>query len=231
MKKIIFWFLLGIILSSCGNEAPVITFPMYHILIYQGGSLNIPNDSIFLSVHFILQDDNGMDDISEIKITHSETEYSWVLPKESLSSTTLWQEKTYTSYSFLEYENAKSILTGEYLIEVEDKAANFAQTVFFVEIEGLISSEPFKLPDIDYKVVATNKNNEIKISKDDYSSCEIRFLNDSKYFNGGRKKFKKNQKIILNNNNPMPINTKVSVRINKDEDETMVYFLKTLVLE
>ena len=69
---------------SCGNEPPVISSVMYNILIYQSGSLNIPNDSMFLSVYCILDDPNGLDDITQVKITHTETEYSWIIPKDTI---------------------------------------------------------------------------------------------------------------------------------------------------
>jgi hypothetical protein len=50
-------------------------------------------------------------------------------------------------------------------------------------------------------------------------------------FDGGRKKFKSGEKIILNNNKPVQSNTNLSVKINKNEDGTIVYFLKNMILK
>lgn len=231
MKKYILFIIMLIILICCGNEAPIINFPIYNILVYENGSLNMPNDGIFLSIYFILQDDNGIEDINNIKIIHMETEYTWKIPLSILKSPVVWQEKTYYGFPFLEFENGKSILTGEYLISVEDNGGNYAETVIFVEIEGLISSKPFEMPEINYKIVSENKNKEIKISGEKYNSCEIKYLNDPSFFNGGRRKYKHDQKKILNDGEPMPKNTKVSVRVNSDKDETFIYFLKTFKLD
>ena len=231
MKKIILFILLIISLIGCGNEPPVILSVKHNILIYQSKSFNNPEDMIFLSVYFILDDDNGFEDIREVKIIHSATEYSWVLPVEILKSSTIWEEKKYTGYPFLEFDNAKSVLTGEYLIEAVDSVGNAAETFFFVEVEGLISSEPFKLPAINYNIEAVNKNREIKILGDRYASCEIKFPDDPKFFDGGRKKIDSGKKIILNDNKSIAPNTKLSVRVNKDENESIIYFLKTFELK
>lgn len=235
MKKIIFIFFFIILLFltvSCGNEPPVILSSMYRILIYQKDSLSIPDDAIFLSIYFIIEDDNGIDDITSVKIINLDTEYSWKIPVDILkNSTVIWDEKKYIGYPFLEYNNAKSILTGEYLIEVTDSVGNIAESNLFVEIEGLTSSYPYEIPEIKYNVVATNKNKELKITGDKYYSCEIKFINKPKMFEGGRKKFTEGKKIILNNNEPMPANTNISVKINKNEEETIVYFLKNIILK
>ena len=198
----------------------------------QMGSLNIPKDSIFLSIYFILEDDNGIDDIVDVRIIHTSTDYTWIIPVDLLKrSTVIWEEKQFIGYPFLEYENATSILTGEYLIEVTDSVGNITESTLFVEIEGIISSEAYKLPEINYKIVQTNKNREVKITGDKYSSCEIKFLNKPKVFEGSRKKFKSGEKIILNNNKPVQSNTNLSVRVNKNEEGTIVYFLKDTILK
>ena len=131
----------------------------------------------------------------------------------------------------MEYDNASSILTGEYLIEVTDSVGNITESTLFVEIEGIISAEAYKIPEINYKIVPVNKNREIKITGDKYSSCEIRFLNKPKMFDGGRKKFKSGEKIILNEDKPVQSNTNLSVRINKNEEESLIYFLKDTLLK
>jgi len=226
---LILFIILFFLFIDCGNEPPVISAPIYNILIYQKGSFNLSRDSIFLSVYFVLFDENGYEDINRIKITHTQTDYTWVLPNEILNDPTIWKEETYIGFSFLEYNDARSILTGEYIIDVEDKSGNSTQIPFYVEIEGLQLDKPYEIPDIKYDTKVIN-NKEIKISGDDYSSCEIKFINDSNFFNGGRKKFKKGKKIILNNKD-MPAGTIISVRVNKDDNETMVYFLENIILE
>lgn len=235
MKKIFFYIIFILILFlviSCGNEPPVISSSMYQILIYQKDSLNIPRDSIFLSIYFILEDDNGIDDIVDVRIIHTKTDYTWIIPVESLrKSTVIWEEKQFIGCPFLEYDNASSILTGEYLIEVTDSVGNITESTLFVEIEGIISAEAYKIPEINYKIVPVNKNREIKITGDKYSSCEIRFLNKPKMFDGGRKKFKSGEKIILNEDKPVQSNTNLSVRINKNEEESLIYFLKDTLLK
>ena len=235
MKKFFFYILFTIILFlliDCGNEPPVIISSMYQILIYQKDSLNIPKDSIFLSIYFILEDDNGIDDILDVRIIHTNTDYTWNIPVELLKkSTVIWEDKQFIGYPFLEYQNATSILTGEYLIEVTDSVGNITESTLFVDIEGIISSESYAIPEINYKIVQTNKNKEIKIIGDKYSSCEIKFLNKPKMFDGGRKKFKSGEKIILNNNKPVQSNTNLSVRLNKNEEGTIIYFLKDTMLK
>lgn len=231
MKKYLICLILLIILIGCGNEPPIINYPNYNILIYEGGSLNIPSNMMFLSVYFVLQDDNGIEDINSIRVIHTETEYSWDLPLDIINKTTIWQERTYVGCPFLEYNDGRSLLTGEYVIEIEDKAGNYADISFFVEIEGLILMKPYEIPEIKYKAKVLNDNKELSISGARYSSCEIRYLSDLSFFNGGRKKIKSGNKIILNNNNEMPVGTKISVRVNSDDDEKIIYFLKTLTIQ
>ncbi|HOV15794.1 MAG TPA: hypothetical protein PK771_16005, partial [Spirochaetota bacterium] len=74
IRKVVLFFILMMILS-CGNEAPTISFPMYHVLIYENGALQMPADSIFLSLFFVISDDDGINDIKSIKLTHIDTEY------------------------------------------------------------------------------------------------------------------------------------------------------------
>ena len=236
MKKNHFLMLISVIflmmtLLSCGNEPPVVSNLTYNILIYQAGSLNIPNDSIFLSVYCILDDPNGLDDITQVKITHTETEYSWIIPKDTIMhSNAVWNDKKYYGFSFLEFDNARSILTGEYSIEATDSVGNVTTQTFFVDVEGLASNEPYNIPPINYKVNFSNKNREIKISGDKYSSCEIKLLNNAKAYNGGRKKFNYGKDIILDEDLISP-RTQISVRVNKDEDGNIVYFLKNYVTD
>ena len=128
-------FLVLIILFSCGNEAPVIEFPIYNILIYQEKALSIPNDSIFLSLYFILFDDDGNDDIVEVKITHTRTQYSWTIPSSELDIYD-YDNKSYYGVPFLEYNGAKSILLGEYIISAIDRSGAYTETIIIVEIDN-----------------------------------------------------------------------------------------------
>jgi len=218
------------LLYSCGNEAPVISSIKYQILIYENGSLNIGKNSIFLSVYFVLDDPNGLDDIVDVKITNSESDYSWIIPKDTLlKSSPVWDEKKYVGFSFLDYNNADSILTGDYIIEATDSVGNIADGTFFVEIAGLSSNEPYKAPQIKYHIGKV-KSNEFKIIGDKYSSLEMKLLNYPKAYNGGRKKFLSGKNIIIEKEMVQPRN-QISIRINQNEDENIIYFLKNFILE
>nr|HPO50109.1 hypothetical protein [Spirochaetota bacterium] len=127
IKRIVVIFII-FAFFSCGNEAPTISFPMYHILVYENGALQSPNENIFLSLYFLISDDNGIDDIKSVKLTHIDTEYSWSLTKDELKSVD-WENKTYHGYSFFEYDNAKSVLLGDYNIEIEDGGGNIGNTI------------------------------------------------------------------------------------------------------
>lgn len=226
MKKTLI-FLLLFILSNCGNEAPVLTNPNYSVVIYQKNCFNMQQDSVFLSVYLNIFDENGFEDIVKMKITHIETEYSWTIPV-SMFSKVIWDEKEYYGAPLLEFNGGKSILTGEYLIEVEDKSGNISQEIILVDMGESDYTKPYSVPEIKYELAVTNNNKELKVLYDKYSSCELKFLNKPTWFNGGRKKFKWGNKIILNNNKSMPDGTMISVRINKDDDEKVVYFLKKI---
>jgi hypothetical protein len=231
ITKIIFSLIVLFFIFSCGNEPPIISFVNYNVLIYQKGGLINTDDSIYLSVYFVLDDDNGIDDIAKIKIIHTQSEYSWVLSKNVVNNPVNWRDKNYIGYPFLKYGDGKSILTGEYIIEVEDYGGNIVRSSFFVEIPNILPNEEYKLEDINYKLEIVNNNKELKISGDDFSSCEIKFLDDPNIFNGGRKKITDTKKIVLNNGEALPNNTRISLRINKNEEGTIVYFLKTITIE
>lgn len=230
MKKIVnlLLILLSFFIFSCANEPPVIDSPIYKIIIYQKGSLGIPVDSIFLSVFFYLDDDNGIEDITEINVIHLESELKWKIPLEMLTERYIWNDHGYYGYAFIEYENANSVLTGDYIIEVYDTAGNYNKVPFTVEITGVPLNKPFPIPDLKYKVEAIERK-EIKISGDSFSAADIRVLTDKNIFNGGRKKFSNNQKILLANE-PLPQNSILSIMISKDQEEKIVIFLKDLIM-
>jgi hypothetical protein len=225
MKKILFFILLFFILVSCGNEPSNISFPRYNVLIYQAGALNIPTDSIYLSFYFILSDDDGFEDIDKLKITHVKTEYSWEINRDQLS-TYIWDNQTYYGIPFIEYNNGKAILLGDYKVEVLDKAQNITETFVNVEVEGDNSDNIYPVPEIKYTVEHDAKNKEIKIKNDKYYSVEVLFLNRADLFNGGRKKFKEeDEKIIFPELNDTK-NIITSVKVNKDVNENIIYYLK-----
>ncbi len=224
--KNLFIFLVLIIIFSCGNEYPVVEFPIYNILIYQEGALSVHNDSMFLSLYFILFDDDGNDDIVGVKITHIKTQYSWTIPYSELE-TYDYDNKTYYGSSFLEYNGAKSILLGEYVIEVTDRSGALTAITFVVEVDN--KDDIYELPPIDYSISFNKNNNEFKLRGDEYNSAEIRFINDPNIFDGGRKKFfSGGDKMIVDGLN---FNYVASFRVNKDINETIVYFLKNFQLE
>jgi len=218
-------FVVLIILFSCGNEAPYIEFPVYNILIYQEGALSMYDDSIFLSLYFILFDDDGNDDIAEVKITHTKTQYSWTIPISELEIYD-YDNKSYYGVSFLEYDGAKSILLGEYVVSVVDKAGAYSEIKIIVEIDN--KNEIYDIPPIDYSITFNKENNEFKIDGDEYNSVELKFINDPSMFDGGRKKFFSGDKIILDGINSNYI---ASFRVNKDINETIIYFLRNYSVE
>lgn len=226
----IFFILFLIFLSSCGNEPPLISYPVYNIIIYQKDAFNLPSDSIFLSLYFQIYDENGKEDISEMKIIHLETEYSWTIKSENLE-TVFWNEKELTGYPFLEYEDSNSILLGKYLVEVKDKADNVSSMLIEIEYPDNPTLKKFELPEIKYEIENIESGKEFKIKGDDYNSVDVKILTQPELFNNSRKKFYKNDKIILNNNKPFDKNTSISFRVNKDNKGILVYFLKPVIIE
>ena len=227
MMRFITLSFITFMILSCGNEAPSVSFPIYHILIYEDQALQVPNSSMFLSVYFVINDEDGMNDIKSVKLTHIDSEYSWVLKKEELKSYD-WENKTYYGYSFFEYNNAKSLLLGDYNIEVEDSAGNIGNSLFRVEIDEPsninISKDEFRIPDINYRATTIENGKEIKIENGKYFSVEVKFLDNPDLFNGGRKKFTEDQKIVVNPNENKMNGNLLSIKINQDVNETIVYF-------
>jgi hypothetical protein len=99
-----------------------------------------------------------------------------------------------------------------------------------VDPEGYETAEELELPEIKYQVSLSKDMKQLIVENDAYSSCEIKFVDNPAFFNGGRKKFASNEKIILNNNKPVDAGSVISVRVNKDLSENIVYFLKPLDL-
>ena len=229
--RIMLFTVLTVFLFSCGNEPPNISFPVYNVLIYQANSFNNPSDNIFLSLYFVLYDDDGFEDISKVKITHIKSEYSWNLNPSELTKYD-YNNKTYYGYSFLEYENGKAILLGEYSIEVEDKAGNIINSMTDVIIDGVDNDIPYDVPEIKYELSVADKGKELKIAKGEYWSVEIKAINRSDIFGGSRKKFKNDEKIELTDKkNVFPQGTPLSIKINEDVNETIIYYLSVFNLK
>jgi len=223
--KIIFSFFIILSIISCGNEPPNLSFPTYNILIYQSGAFSVPNDSIYLSMYFVINDDDGFEDITKIKITHVKSENAWDFGRDKLS-TYQWENKNFYGIPFLEYNGGKSILLGDYKIEVEDSSGNLSELFVNVEIEGNNSDIAFNVPEIKYKIEVDKKNKELKIKNDTYSSAEIKIMNRQDLYNFGRKKFRDDEKIKLTDSEINNSNLQLSFKINKDVNENIVYFLK-----
>lgn len=181
-------------------------------------------DSLFLSIYFILHDDNGEEDILNVKITHIDSEYSWIIDPGQLSKV-VWGDNSYLGFSYLEYNNADSVLLGDYLITVEDKAGNITDQVVTVEVEDYNGPE-YLVYNIDYVINVNDDSDEITISGDSYSSCEIKLLNEPQLFNNSRKKYKANEKMVIKREEEQKNQRILSVRVNKNDSETLVYFLK-----
>lgn len=221
----IFLLVITVIITlSCGNEPPIVKSPIFSVLVFQKESLNMYKDSLFLSLYFIMIDDNGEEDLHEVRITHIDSEYSWLLSPEQLSKV-VWGDDTYFGFSYLEYNNSDSVLLGDYLITVEDKAGNMTDQMVTVEVPNYRAPE-FVIDNIPYVVEANEKGDEIKIKNGAYSSCEIKLLNNPQLFNNSRKKYKQDEKIVIETAEDQKNQRILSVRVNSDDSETLVYFLK-----
>ncbi|HOJ65297.1 MAG TPA: hypothetical protein PLE45_12845 [Spirochaetota bacterium] len=189
----------------------------------------MPTNTIFLSLYFQLYDENGKEDISEIRITHLETEYSWIIKSENLN-TVFWNDKELTGYSFLEYQEGKSVLLGKYLVEAKDRADNVSSMLIEIENPENPQAKKIELPEIKYEIETVENGKEFKIKGDNYYSIELKLLNNPELFNNSRKKFFKNDKIVISNK-PLEKNSELSFRVNKDNKEIIVYFLKPVIIE
>ena len=77
IKKIISFAICAFIfcLAACENEPPSIRNPIYNIVSYEDGSYLGNKGGIFLSVHFILYDENGREDIGDISLINTDYGY------------------------------------------------------------------------------------------------------------------------------------------------------------
>lgn len=228
MKYYILLFL--IILFSCENEPPVLSDPIVNVLVYEKGSSKVSKDSVFLSIHLQIFDENGFDDIRFLRFIHLETDYNWIVDKELIEKT-IWSNKTYYGFSFLEYNNASQILTGDYIIEVEDSNGNI--TTQLVTVDDNILSEnvldnPYSIDVYESDSEEKIQDKQIKIMGDDFISFEVKFINNPSFYNYSRKKFTDKDYVTLFKNQEENLNNIISVIVRKND--TLVYFLKEINL-
>ena len=214
---------------SCGPDPPYITSAYYSVLIYQQNSVqNMLSDNVYLSVFCVIAGDTEDHNLREMKITHLDTEYSWTIEEKNLTIYN-YHDTVYTGFPFIEYEDGKSLLPGNYLIEITDKQDNLSDYVIDVTLPGKHKG-PFHIDDwtVPYKASLIRNNRELSIeckSGSEYSSAEIIFLNNPSLFAGGRKKYNYGDKILFNDAYNIDTSTKISIRLNTGADENIIYYL------
>ena len=229
MKKILFCIVILIFLISCGADPPYITSASYSVLIYQQNSVqNMLSDNVYLSVFCVIAGDTEDHNLREMKITHLATEYSWTIEEKNLSMYN-YHDTVYTGFPFIEYEDGKSLLLGDYLIEITDKQDNLSDFVIDVTIpakkEGIFHIDGYIVP---YKASFIRGNKELQIeckSNAAYSSAEIMFLNNQSIFAGGRRKYDAGERILFDPSYGIDTNTRLSVRLNTGADDNIIYYL------
>lgn len=226
MKKLILLFFI-LFLISCENEAPYIKNPIFNVIIYQPGGTAGRSLTAFLSMHFVLYDENGIEDITHIDIIHTETEFVWKLQREQLETTT-YGDNLCHGYSFIEYDNGNSVLMGNYLVRVYDTAGNRSDMMINVDLEGE-TGQIYKpeIPEFEVKIKEDKK--ELEILGSSFSSVEIKVNNKPDLFNNSRKKFYPSERLILSDEE-LPDNSVISVRVNSEKDERLVYFLRNITV-
>lgn len=224
MRDTLLLFLILLFCNSCDNEPPYVKNPIYNVIVYEPGGALGNSGGIFLSVHFVLYDENGLEDIQEIQLVNMDQDYCWSLKREDLEITE-WENELYYGYSFFEYDHAKAVLLGNYLIRVFDKAGNITDTALLVEIEGVDNKKEYRPAVPEYAIKTKENRKEIEIEKLKYRSCEIKFPNDLNQYKNSRKKFESNERIVLSDKE-IEAGTVVSLRINSDFDDRLIFFLK-----
>lgn len=225
MKKIISLAVLVLIfcLAACENEPPSIRNPIYNIVVYEDGSYLGSKGGVFLSVHFILYDENGHEDIENIRLINTDYGYSWNLKNEDLEMTK-WGDDVYFGYSFFEYDNAQAVLLGNYIIRVYDKVGNSADSGILVELDNY-SGDVYKPVFPEYEISVKDNKREVEIKKMKYLSCEVKFPRNLDLYKNSRKKFESGERIMLPEKSLEP-NTLVSFRVNAEPGGKLIYFLK-----
>ena len=225
MKKLILFVVYVFIfcLIACENEPPSIRNPIYNIVVYEDGSYLGNKGGVFLSVHFILYDESGLEDIADIRLINTDYGYCWNLKNEDLE-VTKWGDEVYYGYSFFEYDNAESVLLGNYIIRVYDKVGNVADSGILVELDDF-SESIYKPTFPEYEISVKDNRKEVEIKKMKYLSCEVKFPRNPGLFKKSRKKFEANERIILSEKG-LEANTLLSFRVNAEPDGKVVYFFK-----
>lgn len=225
MKKIILLAVSIFIFcfTACENEPPNIRNPIYNIVVYEDGSYLGNKGGVFLSVHFILYDENGHEDIETVRLINTDYGYSWDLKNEDLEMTK-WGDDVYFGYSFFEYDNAQAVLLGNYIIRVYDKVGNTADSGILVELDNY-SGDVYKPVFPEYEISVKDNKREVEIKKMKYLSCEVKFPRNLDFYKNSRKKFESGERIILPEKSLEP-NALISFRINAESDGKLIYFLK-----
>ena len=229
MKKFLWFVIIITFLLSCGADPPYITSASYSVLIYQQNSVqNMLSDNVYLSIFCVIAGDTEDNNLREMKITHLNTEYSWTIDEKNLS-TYNYHDTVYTGFPFIEYEDGKSMLLGDYLIEITDKQDNLSDFVIDVAIpskkEGTFHIDDYTVP---YKAAFIRNNKELQIEckgNANYAAAEILFLNNPGIFAGGRRKYESSERILFDPSYGIDANTRLSVRLNTGADENIIYYL------
>lgn len=229
MKKILGFIIIITFLISCGADPPYITSVTHSVLIYQQDSVqNMLSDNVYLSIFCVIAGDTEDNNLREMKITHLATEYSWTIEEKNLS-TYNYHDTVYTGFPFIEYEDGKSLLLGDYLIEITDKQDNLSDFVIDVAIsskkEGTFHIDNYTVP---YKAAFIRGNRELQIEckgNATYSSAEIMFLNNQSLFAGGRRKYNNGERILFDPSYGINANSRLSVRLNTGTDDNIIYYL------
>lgn len=229
MKKILGFIIIIAFLISCGADPPYITSVTHSVLIYQQDSVqNMLSDNVYLSIFCVIAGDTEDNNLREMKITHLATEYSWTIEEKNLS-TYNYHDTVYTGFPFIEYEDGKSLLLGDYLIEITDKQDNLSDFVIDVAVpskkEGTFHIDNYTVP---YKAAFIRGNRELQIEckgNATYSSAEIMFLNNQSLFAGGRRKYNNGERILFDPSYGINANSRLSVRLNTGTEDNIIYYL------
>ena len=229
MKKIFGLIIIMIFLLSCGADPPYITSVSYSVLIYQQDSVqNMLSNNVYLSIFCVIAGDTEDNNLRDMKITHLATEYSWTIEEKNFS-TYNYHDTVYTGFPFIEYEDGKALLLGDYLIEITDKQDNLSDFVIDVSIpakkEGIFRIDDYTVP---YKAAFIRGNRELQIEckgNATYSAAEIMFLNNQSLFAGGRRKYESGERILFDPSYGIDGSTRLSVRLNTGADDNILYYL------
>lgn len=225
MKKILIFLLFGnfFFIFQCGNNPPIVYQSYYQIRYYDKGVQGIKNKQLYLGIIINMTDENGTDDITDLIIQHVETETVWNLSQDKRERFE-FNNNDYFGSAWLTYKKATSVLLGDYLIKIMDRADNITLHNIHVTDHQNKSSGEFKLENI--------KNYQIKKIKNKYQ------INTEKFQKLDLIYLKVNQKVpqefpiknIKNNtftlaNNLLQNNKYFYFRIIDDYEENFFYYI------